>query len=416
MSDRRPLLRVVTAAYPSPSQPRRARFIEELHEALLAEFDTEILAPRVFPDDPLREDRGGIRVHRFDYGARGHTLRESGAGGWRKARFWWAMHRHAKRVWPGGGETNAQPGLFVGHWILPSGPVVQRAGKRCGWPWVLYGHGTDLHTVASQRLWGGWTGRLVRAASQTVVVSRDLARRAAHRAGPHARRDVRSFPVVPMGVSSTFFDQASSQAEPESSNCGDRAFEAFELGPDRPLRLLYVGDFIPQKGVDVLATVLGRLAQQGVPVALDALGGGPLEARLRRLNLGVVESAAPERVARAMQEADLLVLPTRAEGTPLVVQEAIVMGCPVLAPPVGGIPDLFRNRSGWIPLRTTGHGVSERSLERTLIEWQARRDELMTLRRIMIQQEVQSLTWSERMKGLVEPWKKLAVEGAAFAR
>ena len=57
-----------------------------------------------------------------------------------------------------------------------------------------------------------------------------------------------------------------------------------------------------------------------------------------------------QEIRAAMARSHLLLLPSRGEGTPLVVQEAIAMRLPVLATAVGGIPALYRSRRGWISL------------------------------------------------------------------
>ena len=55
----------------------------------------------------------------------------------------------------------------------------------------------------------------------------------------------------------------------------------------------------------------------------------------------------PEELAHWYRAADLLVLPSHSEGSPLVVMEALSCGTPVLATRVGGVPELIEpGRSG----------------------------------------------------------------------
>src|SRR5207253_1782621 len=55
------------------------------------------------------------------------------------------------------------------------------------------------------------------------------------------------------------------------------------------------------------------------------------------------ERLAPNEVARAMDEASLLVLPSRSEGMGRVVVEALLRGRPVVGSRAGSIPDLVRD-------------------------------------------------------------------------
>jgi glycosyltransferase involved in cell wall biosynthesis len=76
-------------------------------------------------------------------------------------------------------------------------------------------------------------------------------------------------------------------------------------------------------------------------------GAGPLEAAVRRRVaqsdgavqfLGVVEDIK-EHVAGL----DVLVVPSRQDGRPIVVLEALALGVPVLATRIGGLPELVRD-------------------------------------------------------------------------
>lgn len=389
----RPLLRVVTAAYPSPTQPRRARFIEDFHRALLPYFDSEILAPRVHANDPLEEERCGVRVRRFDYGAGGRSPRERRLGPWRTVRYAVAAERAARSWWPA--TRFSRIGFVLAHWVLPAGGIARRVAQRIDRPLVLYGHGTDLHTLARRPIWGRVAASLVSSADQTVVVSRALARIVRSLAGI----ELDDIPVVPMAVGDAF-----TRGRERSST---RVPEPRAGTSPMPLRALYVGDFVRSKGVDLLVEAVRRLRADGVAIELDALGSGPLGSRLESLGAGRVEESDEAGVAAAMGAADLLVLPSSNEGCPLVVQEAFALDLPVLASPVGGIPELARERPGWIPVwRPTVESWSER------LRFLAReRDALMTVRRKMIDSPPFEPTWAARLPRLLPTWSRLARGG-----
>ncbi|MEE6308635.1 glycosyltransferase family 4 protein [Plantactinospora veratri] len=104
------------------------------------------------------------------------------------------------------------------------------------------------------------------------------------------------------------------------------------------------------KGIDTLIRALPPLAAAGPPVRLVHLGDGRYRPRLERLatDLGVRRqvhftgtiSAATE-VRRQLDAADLFVMPSRTEGLPKALIEAMARGLPAVATSVGGIPELL---------------------------------------------------------------------------
>lgn len=141
----------------------------------------------------------------------------------------------------------------------------------------------------------------------------------------------RSTPVyAPNGVDGelyAFADAAQSAA----------AREAAGRDPRRPL-CLFVGRFVERKGIALVLSVARQLQDVGWIVAGDG-SMRPEDARLR--NVAVVRGLQGADIARLYRMADLLVLPSTGEGFPLVVQEAMACGTPVLVSPetAAGCPD-----------------------------------------------------------------------------
>jgi glycosyltransferase involved in cell wall biosynthesis len=127
--------------------------------------------------------------------------------------------------------------------------------------------------------------------------------------------------------------------------------------PPAAPRLVCVGRLSGEKGQLLLIEACHRLAQKGLPFELVLAGDGEmrpeLEALIARHGLGdrvrITGWISSDLVRDEILAARGLVLPSFAEGLPVVIMEAMALRRPVIATYVGGIPELVRpGENGWL--------------------------------------------------------------------
>lgn len=125
------------------------------------------------------------------------------------------------------------------------------------------------------------------------------------------------------------------------------------LAPPRPLperpTVLFVGVLERYKNVDGLSEIWRRTAPRVPDAMLHVVGSGTLQHMVEDLVAALPNQTTWSRtlltgdVAEAMDGSTLLLLPSRSEGLPRVVVEALLRGRPVVASRAGGIPDLIKD-------------------------------------------------------------------------
>jgi glycosyltransferase involved in cell wall biosynthesis len=160
------------------------------------------------------------------------------------------------------------------------------------------------------------------------LVTRPVLRRAAHTVfiSETVRRQFaglrfRSPPVLLFnGVDAERFRPAKSPAEREQLRA--------DLGasPDQRL-ILFVGRMVEKKGLSAVRAIAARSPD----CRFLLVGSGPIEpANWGLANVIPLGKLPPERLAELYRATDALILPSVGEGYPLVVQEAMASGVPVL--------------------------------------------------------------------------------------
>ena len=130
----------------------------------------------------------------------------------------------------------------------------------------------------------------------------------------------------------------------------DALFLPVPRQPSPTTRLICVGRLHPSKGQEILLAAVLRLKVMGYSLHLDLVGGGPDQTRIEQtiaadgLSAEVTLHGATShaRTRTLLQQADLFVLASFAEGVPVALMEAMAMQIPCISTFVAGIPELIR--------------------------------------------------------------------------
>lgn len=117
------------------------------------------------------------------------------------------------------------------------------------------------------------------------------------------------------------------------------------------------------KGHDVVIEVVKKLNDLGIDASVTFIGDGDLRPELEKMAevlgvgtkvvfTGLLGSAM--EVREKLLEADIFILPTKAEGLPRAVIEAMAVGLPCLSTPVNGIPELLEKEYMFDPMDSQG--------------------------------------------------------------
>lgn len=148
-------------------------------------------------------------------------------------------------------------------------------------------------------------------------------------------------------------------------------------GPDT--HLLFVGRLAGVKGVPILIEALRRIAPDTPNLRVTIIGDGPdraaLEAQAQDLPVTFIGYRSQSEVADALATADLFVLPSFAEGVPVVLMEAMASHVPVIATRIAGVPELVAHGTSGL-LVAPGDAEGLRDAIKALIDDPGRRQRM----------------------------------------
>jgi teichuronic acid biosynthesis glycosyltransferase TuaC len=362
---------LVTSFYPNSAEPLRAVFVRHLIAACERYADISVVSPvpyapplpriarwRSLRQIPARVRDGAREVLHPRYGVIPKCDVLSGCT------YFAAIGRILQRI-----HASRRIDVVHAHCAYPD---AVGAGLAAGWlgiPFAVTAHGSDINVYARRPLIRRQVRATLRRAGVVFAVSRALRDRIEALLPPGSTRVM----VLPCaGV------------DPELFRLRDRSRTRTRLGVAPQGRIvLFAGRLVPVKAVEVLLGAWARLQARQVAGAGDCLliaGEGPERKRLERLvqasgecgRVRFLGEVRQSELAQWLNAATVLCLPSRSEGTPNVVIEALASGLPVVASRVGGIPELISEPGNGLLVAPGDEELLAASLQRALAtEWNA---------------------------------------------
>lgn len=258
--------------------------------------------------------------------------------------------------------------LIHAHWPVPAGLFGLLLSWARGKPFVLTSHGAFVDNYEAQRRPVRWLVRLVlRHAGAVIAVGKD-----------HQVRVQRIGQLSP----SQLYQMDMGVWLPEASLSRAKARHHLGLALVVPL-VVFIGDLIPRKGVDLLLEAIAALGPPTAPCQVIVGGQGSERPRLHEAvhHLGLAERVhfigpvAPDDVMTWFAAADVCVIPSRSEPFGLVALEAMAAGTAVLAADVGGLAETIQDGQNGL-LFAAGDALSLAARLRELLIDPALREQL----------------------------------------
>ena len=229
-------------------------------------------------------------------------------------------------------QSNVINGFDVidAHYFFPDGVAASLLGRWLKKPVIITGRGTDLNLLPKFRLPRLQIQWAIEQATALVTVSEALRQR-----------------LLDLGALPEKISVLRNGVDLEVFRPLDRASLKKELGMGGRT-LLSVGNLVELKGHDIAIDALREMPE----TELVIVGAGPirerLESRARRLRVSdrvrFTGTLSRTELVRYYNAADCLVLCSSREGMPNVILESLACGTPVVATPVGGVPEIIKDR------------------------------------------------------------------------
>ena len=217
------------------------------------------------------------------------------------------------------------PDLIHAHFAVPAGAAAWALSRLTGKPYFITAHGGDVPGGAPQKTdrWFRYvlpfTKPFWKDAAAIVSVSEQTRRFALQ----HYAVDIQ---VIPNGI--------------DTQACQPGIFD-----PQKPLRILYLGRFSPEKNAIAVPEILARI--RDLPWECAMLGDGPqmeavksaLAAHGLQQRVQLTGWVNPDEVNQWLKKSDILLMPSLLDSMPIAGLQGLAMGLALVLSDIGSCPD-----------------------------------------------------------------------------
>jgi len=244
-----------------------------------------------------------------------------------------------------------KPDHLLALWVLPSGYWAHRAAKRYGFAYSVWALGSDVWTLARIPV--------VRGVFKNVAIN--ATRRFAD--------------GVELGNEVTSISGADCRFLP-STRCLP-AVQGKRPMTEPPYKLAFLGRWHPNKGADLLLDALQQLDDESWRKISEVriFGGGPQEPSVRQAVASLESQGRPilvggyldkQDAAELIRWADYLLLPSRIESIPVIFSDAMQLGTPLIATPVGDLSQLHQKYNFGVVAQEISSGAFSNAISEAL--------------------------------------------------
>lgn len=396
---------VLSTSYPANLADYRGRFVQDLAESLASrDHRVLVLTPHPGTGAKGREAVAGVSVHRVGYPLRLRAARGSLFGRFGVLETLRQQPWRALEVVPALAALSLQmlrraswAELVISNWSLPMGLLASLLHSRFGYRHLLVEHGAGARLLDSLPSPDPIVRTLLAGTDHIHFVSHTVARTFLNGAGDWGDEGPNST-VHPM------------PAPPKSGAAVVRLYRP-------PLRLLFVGRFVPIKGAELLLEALLHAPEAHLTMAGDGPGLAAAHSFSERAGLTSRVQFLGEvsfgRLAELYAQHDALVLPSRSlvppaagaatpheEGSPRTLLEGMALGLVPIASASGGMPDVIEHgHNGLLFTPGDAAGLAARIKELT--------DQPALCRRLSEEAQRTAAHWS--FESLFEQWRECGI-------